>query len=105
MKHASIVSLAVTSALGALATAATAADAVVLTFDKVETGNPVASYMDQGVVFELAHPPTTSRAQGRVMFFPHLKTTRKGILNAMANESIPVEVRFPTPVASVTLAL
>ena len=39
------------------------------------------------------------------MFFPHLKTPRKGILNAMANESIPVEVRFPKPVSSVTLVL
>jgi hypothetical protein len=39
------------------------------------------------------------------MFFPHLKTTRKGILNAMANESIPVEVRFPKQVSSVTLVL
>jgi hypothetical protein len=39
------------------------------------------------------------------MFFPHLKTERKGILNAMADEPIPVEVRFPKPAASVTLVL
>jgi hypothetical protein len=39
------------------------------------------------------------------MFFPHLKTPRKGILNVMAAESIPVEVRFPKPVLSVTLVL
>ena len=39
------------------------------------------------------------------MFFPHLKTQRKGILNAMANESIPVEIRFPKPVSRVTLVL
>ena len=39
------------------------------------------------------------------MFFPHLKTPRKGVLNAMASESIPVEVRFPMPVSSVTLVL
>ena len=68
---------------------------VIITFDKVETGKPMASYTDQGVVFALSHPPTKSHATGRVMFFPHLKTPRKGILNAMANESIPVEVRFP----------
>ena len=78
---------------------------MVITFDKVETGKPMPSYTDQGVVFALSHPPTKSRAAGRVMFFPHLKTPRKGILNAMANESIPVEVRFPKPVASVTLVL
>ena len=78
---------------------------VIITFDKVEAGKPMASYTDRGVVFALSHPPTRSRATGRVMFFPHLKTPRKGILNAMANESIPVEVRFPKPAASVTLVL
>ena len=80
---------------------------VVITFDKVETGKPVASYTDkdQGVVFAPAHKLARSKAAGRVMFFPHLKTERKGILNAMANESIPVEIRFPKPVSSVTLEL
>ena len=78
---------------------------VTITFDKVETGKPMPSYTDRGVVFALSHPPTKSRATGRVMFFPHLKTPRKGILNAMANESIPVEVRFPKPVSRVTLVL
>ncbi|MFO0852438.1 MAG: hypothetical protein U0871_28345 [Gemmataceae bacterium] len=78
---------------------------VVITFDNVELDKPVPSYSDQGVVFALAHPPTRSKATGRVMFFPHLKTSRKGVLNAMANESIPVEVRFPKPVSSVTLVL
>lgn len=84
-----------------------AADEVVVTFDKVETGKPAASHTDkdQGVVFALSRPPAGSKAAGRVMFFPHLKTDRKGILNAMANESIPVEVRFPKPAASVTLVL
>ena len=84
---------------------APADDPVTITFDKVETGKPMSSYTDQGVVFALSRPPSTSRAAGRVMFFPHLKTPRKGILNAMANESIPVEVRFPKPAASVTLVL
>src|SRR5437016_1823569 len=78
---------------------------VVITFDKVETGKPMPSYTDQGVVFKLAHKPTKNKATGQVMFFPHLKTKRSGILNAMANESIPVEVRFPKPVSSVTLVL
>src|SRR4051794_32306827 len=93
--------------LGALAGAAFAADPVVITFDKVETGKPAPSYTDkdQGVVFVLARPPARSKAAGRVMFFPHLKTDRKGILNAMADESIPVEVRFPKPVSSVALEL
>jgi len=80
-------------------------DPVIITFDKVETGKPMASYTDQGVVFKLAHKPTKNKAAGQVMFFPHLKTKRSGILNAMANESIPVEIRFPKPVSSVTLVL
>lgn len=88
-----------------LAIAAHANDEVIVRFDTVETGKPMPNYTDQGVVFALAHEPTTSRAAGRVMFFPHLKTLRKGILNAMANESIPVEIRFHKPVSSVTLVL
>jgi hypothetical protein len=100
MANARAIVLAVLSGLG------TPADGpVIITFDKVETGKPMSSFTDQGVVFSLSRRPTTSRAAGKVMFFPHPKTPRKGILNAMANESIPVEVRFPKPVASVTLVL
>ena len=102
MTHVRTISLAV---LGALALAARAHDPVTITFDKAETGKPMPSYTDQGVEFVLARKPTTSRAAGRVMFFPHLKTKRRGILSAMANESIPVEARFPKPVSSVTLVL
>jgi hypothetical protein len=86
--------------------AATAADGeVVVTFDKAETGKPVASHTERGVVFAPARPPARSKATAKVMFFPHLKTERTGILNAMADEPIPVEVRFPKPAASVTLVL
>ena len=63
--------------LGMLAGVSLAADEVVITFDKVETGKPMASYKDRDVVFALAHKPTRSKAAGRVMFFPHLKTDRK----------------------------
>ena len=51
-------------------------------------GKPMPKYTDRGVEFALSHPPTRSRAAGRVMFFPHLKTPHKGILNAMANEFV-----------------
>src|SRR6478672_721815 len=94
MTHARTIGLAVFCGLGALAVAAPADSPVVITFDKVESGKAMPSYTDQGVVFALSRRPTTSRAAGRVMFFPHLKTPRNGILNAMANESIPVDVRF-----------
>ena len=106
MKHTTAVLLAILGVLGELAPAVFADDGpLVITFDKAETGKPVPSYTDQGLVFALAHKPTKSKAAGRVMFFPHLKTDRKGVLNAMANESIPVEIRFPKPVSSVTLEL
>ncbi len=104
MTHPRTISLALLG-LAALAFAAAAEAPVTITFDKVETGKPMPSYTAQGVVFAPARRPTRSRAAARVMFFPHLKTRRKGILNAIANESIPVEVRFPRPVSRVTLVL
>lgn len=91
--------------LGALSGVSLADSDVVITFDKVETGKPMPSYKDRDVEFTLSRKPAKSKAAGRVMFFPHLKTDRKGILNAMADESIPVEVRFPNPVSSVKLEL
>ena len=100
MTHARVIGLALVLGLGT-----PAGGEVVITFDKAETGKAMPSYTDRGVVFALSRPPAKSHAAGRVMFFPHLKTPRKGILNAMASESIPVEVRFPKPAASVTLVL
>lgn len=93
--------------LAALAGAAFADGEVVITFDKAETGKPAPSYTDKdhGVGFALSRPPAKSKAAGRMMFFPHLKTDRKGVLNAMADESIPVEIRFLKPVSRVTLVL
>src|SRR5438045_3094036 len=97
MTYVRTISVTVLCGFMALAAAAPADGEVVITFDKVETGKPMPSYTDQGVVFALSRRPSLNRSAGRVMFFPHLKTPRKGILNAMANESIPVEVRFPRP--------
>ena len=105
MTHMRLISLVIICGLGEFAHASQANSPVIISFDKVETGKPMPSYTDQGVVFALAHKPTKSKADGRVMFFPHLKTKRSGILNAMANESIPVEVHYPKPVSSVTLVL
>jgi hypothetical protein len=92
----------------ALAWAAPAARAeeIVIDFEKAQVGKPVPSWTEKGVVFELAGPPTRSKAQGRIMFFPHLATQHKGILNAMATEqAIPVQATFPVRVSSVTLVL
>src|SRR5690349_12988338 len=90
------------SAAGALF-AADAAD-VVLDFEQATIGKPVPTWTEKGVTFALAEPPRTSKAVGRVMFFPHLATNHKGLLNAMANEqAIPVRAKFPAPVSSVTI--
>lgn len=105
MVHAATVAAVILGSLGPPAGARRADGEVVITFDKVETGKPMPSYTDRGVVFALSRPPSRSKAAGRVMFFPHLKTDRNGILNAMADESIPVEIRFPKPVSRVTLVL
>ena len=100
MTHAPMILLAILCRV-----AMPADEPTIIAFDAVETGKPMPMYADRGVEFALSHAPTRSQAVGRVMFFPHLKTERQGILNAMADESIPVEVRFPEPMASVTLVL
>jgi hypothetical protein len=79
---------------------------VVVTFADATVGKPVPAYTAGDVTFSLASAPQRSKAQGRVMFFPHLKTDRKGILNAMANEqAIPVKAEIKGGASSVTLVL
>ena len=79
---------------------------IVLTFADAPIGKAIPSWTEGSVTFTLASPPQRSRAQGRVMFFPHLKTDRRGILNAMANEqAIPVKAQVTGGAASVTLVL
>ena len=80
------------------------ANEVVIDFEQTTIGKPVPTWMEKGVVFALAEAPKSSKAVGRVMFFPHLATNHKGLLNAMANEqAIPVQAKFPAPVSSVTI--
>jgi hypothetical protein len=62
-------------------------------------------YVENGVVFKLAHEPRKSKTKGLVMFFPHLGSGHKGIVCALATEPIPVRATFPAPVSSVTVAL
>src|SRR5687768_4608153 len=90
----------------AMAASAARADEVVLTFADATIGKPVPTHTAGDVTFSLASPPQRSKATGRVMFFPHLKTDRKGILNAMANEqAIPVKAEIKGGASSVTLVL
>lgn len=77
----------------------------VITFADAEIGKPVPSWTVKGVTFEPGGKLTRSRAVPRIMFFPHLKTDKKGILSAMAAEAIPVQIRFPTGASKVTLVM
>src|SRR5688572_33485712 len=77
---------------------------IVVDFEKAEIGKPAPSWTEEGVVFNLAGPLTQSKAAGRIMFFPHLATNRKGILNAMATEqAIPVQAKLPNSASAVTV--
>ena len=85
---------------------AVSAEEIVIDFEQAEIGKPQPTWTEKGVVFNLAGPLTTSKATGRIMFFPHLATNHKGILNAMATEqAIPVQATFPSIVSAVTLVL
>jgi hypothetical protein len=80
------------------------AEEIVIDFEQAEIGKPAPTWTEKGVVFKLAEPLTQSKATGRIMFFPHLATNRKGILNAMATEqAIPVQATFPDSASTVTL--
>jgi hypothetical protein len=82
------------------------AEEIVIDFEQAEIGKPVREWVDKGVVFKLAGPLAHSKAAGRIMFFPHIGTDHKGILNAMATEQdIPVQATFPKRVATVTLVM
>jgi hypothetical protein len=98
-------SLAVAQATTAPTTAPAAAE-IRLNFAKATVGKPNLSWTEGSVTFALASAPQHSKAEPRVMFFPHLKTDRQGILNAMANEqAIPVKAEIATHATSVTLVL
>jgi hypothetical protein len=112
MNETRIILLLVMSATVAFTTAAgdapprNAAGEIVLTFAGAVPGKPVETWTAGDVTFSLASPPRRSKARGRVTFFPHLKTDRKGILNAMANEqAIPVKAAIKGGASAVTLVL
>jgi len=80
----------------------------VVDFEKAEIGEPMLKWEEQGVVFTLAGPlKRTPAAKPRVMFFPHLATGHKGILNAMpTDQGVPLKMTFPgAGASSATLVL
>lgn len=87
-----------------VAIAAAQSPEITIDFEQATIGKPVPAWTEKGVTFALAEPPRTSKAVGRVMFFPHLATNHKGLLNAMANEqAIPVRAKLAAPASSVTI--
>lgn len=85
-----------------------AAGETVVDFEKAEIGAPVPIWEEKGVNFELAGPlKRTPAAKPRVMFFPHLATGHKGILNAMStDQAVPLKMTLPgAGASSVTLVL
>ena len=90
------------AALGAVAAAQ--ADEIVVDFEQAQIGKPVPTWTEKGVEFKLAGPLAQSKAAGRIMFFPHIGTNHKGILNAMATEqAVPVLATLPKQASAVTL--
>lgn len=81
------------------------ANVVVVDFEQAEVGKRLTEWVEKNVVFKLSQSPAQTKATGRMVFFPHLGSGRKGILNAMAMEPIPVEIRFHGVVSSVTLIM
>jgi len=80
----------------------------VVDFEKADIGVPMQKWEEHGVSFELGGPLQHSpAAKPRVMFFPHLATGHKGILNAMAtDQAVPLKVTLPLGGASsVTVVL
>jgi hypothetical protein len=81
------------------------AETIVVDFEQAEAGKRLTEWVEKEVTFKLSRAPAQTKASGRMVFFPHLGSGRKGILNAMAMEPIPVEVRFPRLASSVTLVM
>lgn len=89
---------------------APAAGEVVVNFedDKADIGAPLVKWEEKGVTFALSGPLVrTPGGKPQVMFFPHLETMRKGILNAMpTDQGVPLKMTFPgSGASSVTLVL
>lgn len=82
-----------------------AAEELVITFADAEVGKPTPSWSGRGVTIEPVGKLKRSKAAPRVMFFPHLKTGKKGILSAMAAEAIPVQIRIPDGASRVALVM
>lgn len=93
-----------TVVLALVGAASARAEEILIDFEQAEVGKPTPTWTEKGVVFKLAAPLANSKAVGRIMFFPHLASNHKGILNAMATEqAIPVLATLAAEASSVTV--
>ena len=91
-------------ALAALAGAARlAAKEVVLDFESGPLGAWIPSWHEHDTTVTLAWRPTKAATAGSLTFFPRIGTDDQGVLCAMADEPIPVEVRHAEPARLVTV--
>ena len=108
----SLPGMALVGIVQGLATGATAEE-VVIDFEQVpirldprndELVSRLERYEEKGVEFKLARVPVRIKARGRIMFFPHVASGRKGILNAIASEqAISVQAGFPRGAWAMTI--
>jgi hypothetical protein len=70
-----------------------------------QKANRVPKWVENDVTFTLAWDPKQTKGKGLLMFFTHPASGRKGIVNAMATEPIPVRATFSKPVSSATISV
>ena len=89
-------------ALLAGATLVTARE-VVIDFESGPLGEWIPSWSEPGTTIELAWQPMKAATAGSLTFFPRIGTDDQGVLCAMADEPIPVEVRHAQLARRVTV--
>ncbi len=90
--------------LGALLLAAgTYGREVVLDFESGPLGEWIPTWSENDTTVTLAWQPMQAATAGSLTFFPRIGTDDQGVLCAMADEPIPVEVRHATPARRVTV--
>lgn len=88
-----------------VAAATTTAGERVLDLENGVPGAWISEWEEQGVWFGPARAPTKSKAKGSLTFFVRPGAEDRGILMAMADDPLPLAVRFPVPVRRVTVRL
>lgn len=78
---------------------------IVVDFEMAPVGKHLKIWSDDRIIVEPAHQPTKSKAPAQITFFSHIGTGRVGVVNAVANESIPIKITFREPAKDLKLVL